>query len=64
MNQWLGSGAAQPVAGKPTKVRQNGRGIWLYNADIRQVSSDLFSFSDNYKIFALRDLKPFPLNEP
>ncbi len=27
MNQWLGSGAAQLMAGKPAKARQNGRGI-------------------------------------
>ncbi len=46
------------------KARQNGRGIWLYNAGIRQGSSDFFSFTDNYKIFALRDSKPSPLNEP
>ncbi len=38
------------------KAHQNGRGIWLYNAGIRQGSSDFFSFSDNYK--------PSPLNEP
>ncbi len=46
------SGSAQPMAGKPAK------------AGIRQGSSDFFSFSDNYKIFALRDSKPSPLNEP
>ncbi len=42
MNQWLGSEAAQPMAGKPAKARQNGRGIWLYNAGIRQGSSGYF----------------------
>ncbi len=52
------------MAGKPAKNRQNGRGIWLYNAGIHQGSSDFFSFSDVYKIFALRDSKPSPLNEP
>ncbi len=46
------------------KARHNGRGIWLYYAGIRQGSSDFFSFSDDYKIFALRDSKPSPLNEP
>ncbi len=25
----------KPMAGKPAKARQNGRGIWLYNAGIR-----------------------------
>ncbi len=29
MRQWLGSRAAKPMAGKPTKARQNGRSIWL-----------------------------------
>ncbi len=57
MIQWLGSGAAQPMAGKPAKARQNERGIWLYNAGIRQGYSDFFSFSDDYKIFALQDSK-------
>ncbi len=47
MNQWLGSGAAQPMAGKPAKVRQNGRGIWLYNGGIRQSSSGYFDWSDD-----------------
>ncbi len=46
------------------KARQNGWGIWLFNASICQGSSDFFSFSDNYKIFALRDSKLSPLNEP
>ncbi len=45
-------------------AKQNGQGIWLYNAAIRQGSSDCFCFSDDYKIFALRDLKTSPLNEP
>ncbi len=39
-------------------------GIWLYNAGIRQGSSDFFSFSDDYNFFALRDLKTSPLNGP
>ncbi len=49
------------MAGKPDKACQNGRGILLYNAGICQGSSDFFSFSDDYKIFALRDLKPLPV---
>ncbi len=36
------SGAAQPMAGKPAKVCQNGWGIWLYNVGIRQGSSGHF----------------------
>ncbi len=52
------------MAGKPVKARQNGRGIWLYNAGIRQGSKDFFYFSDDYKIFALRDSKSLPLSEP
>ncbi len=59
-----GSWATQPMAGKPAKARQNGRGIWLYNAGICQSSSDFFSFSDDYKIMALRYSKPSLLNEP
>ncbi len=35
------------------------RAFWLYNAGIRQGSLDFFSFSDDYKIFTLRDLKPY-----
>ncbi len=46
------------------KARQNERGIWLYNVGIHQGTSDFFSFSNDYKIFALRDSKPSPLNEP
>ncbi len=49
------------MAEMPTKARQNGWGIWLYNAGIRQGSSDFFSFSDDYKTFALRDAEPLPL---
>ncbi len=64
MNQWLSSGAAQPMAGKAAKACQNGWGLWLHNAGICQGSSDFFSFSVDYKIFALRDSKPSPLNEP
>ncbi len=45
------------MAGKPPKARQNERGIWLYNAGIRQGYSDFFSFSDDYKIFTLQDSK-------
>ncbi len=48
----------------PSKARQNGWGIWLYNAGIRQGSSDFFSFSDDYKISALRNSMPSLLNEP
>ncbi len=64
MNKWLGSGAAQLMTGKPTKAHQNGRGIWLYTVGIHQGSSDFFSFGDDYKIFALQESKPSPLNEP
>ncbi len=39
------SGAAQPMAGKPAKVCQNGWGIWLYNVGIRQGSSGHFDWS-------------------
>ncbi len=46
MNQWLSSGVAQPMAGKPAKAHQNGWGIWLYNMGIRQGSTDFFSFSE------------------
>ncbi len=46
--QWLGSGATKPIAGKPTKACQNGRGIWLYNAGIRQGSSGYFDWSDEW----------------
>ncbi len=42
INQELAIGAAQPMAAK-----QNGQGIWLYNAAIRQGSSDCFCFSDD-----------------
>ncbi len=52
MNQWLGSGAAQPMAGKPAKARQNGRGIWLYKAGIRQGSSGYFDWSDDSRATA------------
>ncbi len=48
INQWLGCRAAQPMAGKPTKARQNGQGIWLYNAGIRQGSSGYFDWSDDW----------------
>ncbi len=50
MNQWLSSGAAQPMAGKAAKACQNGWGLWLHNAGICQGSSDFFSFSVDYKI--------------
>ncbi len=46
------------------KAHQNGWGIWLYTAGICQGSTDFFSFSDDYKIYALWDSKPSPLNEP
>ncbi len=52
------------MAEKPAKACQNGRGIWLYDAGIRQGSSDFFYFSDDYKILALRYSKPSPLNGP
>ncbi len=56
---------ARPLdCAETAKARQNGRGIWLYNASIRQGSSDFSSFSDDYNIFALRDSKPSLLNEP
>ncbi len=48
MNQWLGSRAAQPIAVKPEKANRNGRGIWLYNAGIRQGSSGYFAWSDDW----------------
>ncbi len=51
----------QPMASKPARM---GGGICLYNVGIRQGSSDFFSFSDDYKIFALWDSKPLLLNEP
>ncbi len=59
MNQWLGSGAAQPMVGKPT--RMGGASGYIMQG-ILQGSSDFFSISDD-KIFALQDLKPCPLNE-
>ncbi len=56
-NQWLRSVAAQPMAGN--LARMGGASGYIH-----QGSSDFFSFADNYKIFALRDSKPSPLNEP
>ncbi len=59
LNQWC----QRSCTAYDWKAHQNGRRIWLYNAGICQGSSDFFSFSDDYKIFALRDSKPSPLND-
>ncbi len=60
LNQWR----QQSCTAYGRKARQNGQGIWLYNVGIRQGSSDFFSFSDDYQIFALGDSKPSELIEP
>ncbi len=61
MNQWLGSGAAQPMAAKLARM---GRASGYIVRAFPQGSSDFFSFSDDYKSFALRDSRPSLLNKP
>ncbi len=61
MNQWLGSGAAQPMAAKLARMGRASR--YIVRA-FPQGSSDFFSFSDDYKSFALRDSRPSLLNKP
>ncbi len=47
----------------PKPARMGGASGYIMRA-FAIGSSDFFSFSDKYKTFALRDLKPSPLNEP
>ncbi len=61
MNQWFGSGAAQPMAAKLARMGRASR--YIVRA-FPQGSSDFFSFSDDYKSFALRDSRPSLLNKP
>ncbi len=65
INQWLGSGAAKAFGweARQSTTRIGGASGYIMRA-FAIGSSDFFSFSDDYKIFALRDSKPSPLNKP
>ncbi len=51
------------MVGRPTKGRQNGQGIWLYIAGIRQGSSDFFLLQRRLQDLRSSRLKAFAVEQ-